>query len=153
MHRLHAYSIQNPQKILSYKKRSIFQPIIFFLQIVFSGASVWSREYINRASGGHTSRWIHRHCWECHPTTLSDQIKATTCCRPDNCPSAGLDILFTCLFRLTSWKFLFKNLLIFFVYLYGNNGLVLKNEKEKFNQTFPVQAKLYKWRVVALVNS
>ena len=53
-HRLRAQSIQNPQKIYSYKKKSIFQPIIFFPQVVFSGASVWNREHINRPNRGHS---------------------------------------------------------------------------------------------------
>ena len=41
-------------KLSDIKKENV-QPNIFFPQTVFSGADVWSQEYINRASRGHTA--------------------------------------------------------------------------------------------------
>ena len=78
--------VKIPRKFSVIKKSLFFNQSFFFPQIVFSGASVWSWEYINRASGGHTGNWISATAsdstarrWECHPTTPSDQI---TACRP-----------------------------------------------------------------------
>ena len=49
---------------------------------MFSGAGIWSREYINRASGSHKSSWMNNRRRERHLTTPSGQIKATACRQP-----------------------------------------------------------------------
>ena len=43
-----------PRKVSVIKKKSIFQPIIFFPLVEFSGAGVWNWEHINRPNRGHT---------------------------------------------------------------------------------------------------
>ena len=42
-----------PRKFSVIKKKSIFQPIIFFPQVAFPGAGVWNRKLINRPNRGH----------------------------------------------------------------------------------------------------
>ena len=104
----------------------------FFPQIKFSGADVWCREYINRASGSHTSSWISSHCRERHPTTPSDQIKATARRRPDNRPSAGLDIPFACLFKKKNEIKL--NLLVSLIFLATTRLYITQSFNWKINR-------------------
>ena len=84
------------------KKGLFFKQSFFFPQIVFSGAGVWSREHINRASRGHTGSWITGCRWDRHSTTPSDQIKESACPRLDNRPSTKSSSLsyFSCNYTL-----------------------------------------------------
>ena len=95
---MHSLS-KNPRKFSVIKKRSIFQTIIFFPQVVFSGASVWSWEHINRPNRGHL------------PVEFLTVLRASpnNTVQPDqsNClslnrqpPSSRPDILSACLFYL-----------------------------------------------------
>ena len=138
-HRLHAQSIQNPQKILSYKKkekRSIFQPIIFFPRVVFSGAGVWSQEHINRPSRGHV------------PVESSAILRASpdNTIQPDqsNCLSLNSqqDISSACLFYLFN-KQNKLNLLVSLIFLATTRLyitlLIQKNQCYSANRVQPYQ--------------
>ena len=61
-------------------KKVCFSTYHVFPQIVFSGAGVWSREHINRASGGHTGSWIptvaESVTWQHHQTRSKQPLAA-----------------------------------------------------------------------------
>ena len=86
-----------PRKFSVIKRKSIFQPIIFFPQIVFSGAGVWNREHINRPNRGHTPVESSAVPWASPDNTVRpDQSNRLS---PNRQPPASRpDISFACLF-------------------------------------------------------
>ena len=95
-----------PRKFSVIKNRFIFQTIIFFPQVVFSGAGVWSWEDINRPSRGHM------------PVESPSILRASpdNTVRPDQSNCLSLNISSACLFYLFN-KQNKLNLLVCFIFL------------------------------------
>ena len=92
-----------PRKFSVIKKKSIFQPVIFFPQVSFSGASVRNREHINRPNRGHPPVESLA-VWRASPdnTVRPDQ---SNCSSPNGQPPTSQpDVLSACLFYLFNKK-------------------------------------------------